>query len=595
MSYTLFHTDARYTRSPAGVAQSAEHFTRNEKVRGSIPRSGSTAIAAFWAAVRAWKPDRRPPRCRSGPQAAQNESGRDRDQGRSLGVDVDRPGPAGHPVRPGRRLLAARRRARVGVGRRADDAAVLARRRIPVVGPRGSTVAPRLPLLARRRDAVGRAAAPGVGAPRRRHRPRLASRRRPSTSDSVRWFGASPALAERVVQRRRRASRFHTHRPSRAPATVPTSSPRCTGRRRTTRPPRRYLDSVGRQRCRAICLPDVPTDDVEGTPPALIGSIFEQLRRQHGPRPPATGRLGARYPARPISDHRRRPARCSAPSPVRTTACRRRSPSMPMPSARSPRSFAASAHRARGEPALSAGCASSSPTTASIRGVSTSSSSTRTIPADGAVPPTSGPATRSPSRSPAAPHQLAAARVDRCVELAATVAAERRRARPARRTRPAGRGRARRRRRRRVPRTGARRPGAPGHRADRARAPRAGDRRRTRPGDPSPASDRSAGFNRETIVQWTLHRRRRATVRRRSRRPSWPEQNRPGRRCCTSATAGSASIPPRCARSAPATTPTSDQIEQLDAAGADGGTQPDGPAAARRRSGRGRRRPRTGR
>ena len=37
----------RYTRSPAGVAQSAEHFTRNEKVRGSIPRSGSKFAQAL--------------------------------------------------------------------------------------------------------------------------------------------------------------------------------------------------------------------------------------------------------------------------------------------------------------------------------------------------------------------------------------------------------------------------------------------------------------------------------------------------------------------------------------------------------------------
>src|SRR5207248_5992835 len=45
----------RYHRSPARVAQSAEHLTRNEKVKGSIPFSGSGECRVIQVTSAGWR------------------------------------------------------------------------------------------------------------------------------------------------------------------------------------------------------------------------------------------------------------------------------------------------------------------------------------------------------------------------------------------------------------------------------------------------------------------------------------------------------------------------------------------------------------
>ena len=218
-------------------------------------------------------------------------------------------------------------------------------------------------------------------------------RRVTAGSDAVRWFGAVATLAGRVVD---------------AGAVVPTLSVAGCRRRR---PPRHAglrspvsavtdaLDSLA-EAMPAICLPDA-LDALAGATAAAVSHDLRTLRRRHGARAAAARRLGARRRAGPHRRRRRPPATCSAPSPVRTPACRRRARCRSTCSAGSPSTSAASPCGRAAIPSSCAACASSCPTTSGIRGSSPSSSSTRTTPDGGAALPTCGRATPSPSRSPA--------------------------------------------------------------------------------------------------------------------------------------------------------------------------------------------------
>ena len=174
------------------------------------------------------------------------------------------------------------------MGRRADDPAVLAVRRIPTVRAGRFAGRSRVPLLARRHGSVRRAAAPDVRAPRRNRRARLAARQRTSRATRCAGSAGSPSWPTGRSMPAPWCPRWRLRTMLRR--RVRPSSPRCAGRQ----PPDRQstpTSTPSPRRCHRSASPDIPADD-------LIARRHDRrrdlraLRRQHGSRPPPTGRVG---------------------------------------------------------------------------------------------------------------------------------------------------------------------------------------------------------------------------------------------------------------------------------------------------------------
>ena len=358
----------------------------------------------------------------------------------------------------------------------------------------------RLPLVARRRRPVRRTAAAGVGASRRRQPARTGCAGCTAGSDSVRWFGAIATLAGRVVE---------------AGAVVPTltipgcrrspSSPRPAGRR-SSGPPSTTLPRLAGRGDAA----DLPARLRSTTSPVRrrprVEHDLRALRRQHGTR----GRLQRAawepgVPAGPLGGDGGRPQSCSAPSPVRTPACRRPAPCRSTLLGRVAEHLRRFASGPAANRSSSAASASSCPTTSGPVGRRPRA---RRRGRPWAVVQRRRRVGRQPARRRGRRRTAAPGRCSKSMvgELAATVAANVDVLGAARRGRRASRaveldvdaaeefldqapGRAR----------------AARHRADRTGAPRARRRRRARSGRRRPRrATASAGLNRETIVQWTF-------------------------------------------------------------------------------------------
>ena len=239
--------------------------------------------------------------------------------------------------------MAARRRARVGLGRRADDAAGVVAQRLSARRRGRITLAVRLPLVARRHCAQRRAAAAGVGAPRRRQRHGLAAPR----------HGGQ----RRGALVRRRGHAGWQGRRRRRP-----SCRRSPSRMSTAPPPRHAgLPIAGAAVTEALgSLADGDAGDLPARcarrsagattwPPSPRSSNSSSTARRAGgcnapPGNPTWSGIARR--------RRRPPATCSAPSPVRTPACRRRAAVQVDVLGRVAEHLRRFAMRARGDPVL---------------------------------------------------------------------------------------------------------------------------------------------------------------------------------------------------------------------------------------------------